>query len=175
MLLAAVPVLAAAAVGVRYHAIEPKGRPQAERVIEARVAGFVGEPNGKYWGGRAVELSRHLEAPYRHYALLTGGGLLLAFVVTKRKRRPKRNGEESTEEDGAAKCPFPGVMQEMGVSLDDSSAVFPWTAEASERLANIPEFARPMAKTGIEKFAKDRGLARVDAEVMEQARDFFGM
>ncbi len=102
MLLAAVPVLAAAAVGVRYHAIEPKGRPQAERVIEARVAGFVGEPNGKYWGGRAVELSRHLEAPYRHYALLTGGGLLLAFVVTKRKRRPKRSGEESTEEGGAA-------------------------------------------------------------------------
>ncbi len=66
-------------------------------------------------------------------------------------------------------------MQEMGVSLDGSSAAFPWTPDASERLANIPEFARPMAKTGIEKFAKDRGLAQIDVEVLEQARHFFGM
>ena len=77
--------------------------------------------------------------------------------------------------DGAAQCPFPGVMQEMGVSLDGGGAGFPWTPEATERLANIPEFARPMAKTGIEKFAKDRGLAQIDAEVLEQAKDFFGM
>lgn len=79
------------------------------------------------------------------------------------------------ESDGTAKCPFPGVMQEMGVSLDGSSAEFSWTAEALERLANIPEFARPMAKTGIEKFAKDNGLAQIDAQVLEQAKDFFGM
>ncbi len=75
--------------------------------------------------------------------------------------------------EGEAKCPFPGMMQEMGASLDGSSGSFPWTPEASERLANIPEFARPMAKTGIEKFAKDRGLAQIDAQVLEQARDFF--
>ncbi len=79
------------------------------------------------------------------------------------------------EGDGAAKCPFPGVMQEMGASPDGSSAAFPWTAEASERLANIPEFARPMAKTGIERFAKDNGLAQIDVDVLEQAKDFFGM
>ena len=35
-----------------------------------------------------------------------------------------------------------------------------WTAAAEARLANIPEFVRPMAKTGIEKFARDRGAAR---------------
>ncbi len=79
------------------------------------------------------------------------------------------------EGDGAAKCPFPGVMQEMGVSLDGSSTAFQWTPEATKRLEKIPEFARPMAKTGIEKFAKDRGLAQVDVQVLEQARDFFGM
>jgi DNA-directed RNA polymerase subunit RPC12/RpoP len=78
------------------------------------------------------------------------------------------------EGDGAAKCPFPGVMQEMGANLD-SSVAFPWTPEAIQRLANIPDFARPMAKTGIEKFAKDRGLAEIDAQVLEQAKDFFGM
>ncbi len=79
------------------------------------------------------------------------------------------------ETDGAAKCPFPSMMEEMGASLDGASAEFSWTPEAVERLANIPEFARPMAKTGIEKFAKDRGLAQVDREVLEQAKDFFGM
>ncbi len=79
------------------------------------------------------------------------------------------------ESDGAAKCPFPGMMQDMGASPEGSSATFPWTDEATERLANIPEFARPMAKTGVEKFAKDRGLAQIDAQVLEQAKDFFGM
>ena len=79
------------------------------------------------------------------------------------------------EGDGAAKCPFPGMMQEMGASLDGSGAAFPWTPEATERLSNIPEFARPMAKTGIEKFAKERGLARIDVQVLDQARNFFGM
>ena len=73
--------------------------------------------------------------------------------------------------DGAAKCPFPGVIQQ----LDAPGAAFPWTPEATERLANIPDFARPMAKTGIEKFARDRGLAQIDAQVLEQAKDFFGM
>ena len=49
------------------------------------------------------------------------------------------------------------------------------SAEASARLENIPECARPMAKTGIEKFATERGLAQIDAHVLEQAREFFGM
>ena len=75
----------------------------------------------------------------------------------------------------AAKCPFPGVMQEMGVSLDGSSAELPWTADATERLANIPEFARPMAKSGIEKFAKEHGLTQIDVEALERARESFGM
>jgi hypothetical protein len=58
---------------------------------------------------------------------------------------------------------------------EDSGAEFPWTAEAMTRLGNIPEFARPMAKVGIEKFAQDNGLAQIDAQVLEQAKDFFGM
>ena len=79
------------------------------------------------------------------------------------------------EGDGTAKCPFPGVMEAMGTSLDAESPAFAWTPEATDRLANIPEFARPMAKTGIEKFAMDRGLAEIDAHVLEQAKEFFGM
>ena len=43
------------------------------------------------------------------------------------------------------------------------------------RLANIPEFVRPMAKTGIEKFARERGVLEVDEKILDAARDFFGM
>ncbi len=79
----------------------------------------------------------------------------------------------------ASKCPFTSVVRDMGVPLfpenGDSSAGVPWTAEAASRLENIPEFARPMAKTGIEKFARDRGLAQIDEGILEQAREFFGM
>ena len=83
-------------------------------------------------------------------------------------------GEESGSE-GASKCPFTGVVQEMSAGSEDASAEFPWSLDAASRLANIPEFARPMAKSGIEKFAIERGLAQVDVKVLEEAREFFGM
>jgi hypothetical protein len=50
-----------------------------------------------------------------------------------------------------------------------------WTAAAEARLANIPEFVRPMARTGIEKFARDRGSLEVDEKILDAAKDFFGM
>jgi hypothetical protein len=50
-----------------------------------------------------------------------------------------------------------------------------WTAAAEARLANIPEFVRPMARTGIERFARERGTLEVDEQVLDAARDFFGM
>ena len=79
-------------------------------------------------------------------------------------------------EQGAAaesKCPFGSVVRDLEAPLADDEIL--WTAEATTRLDNIPAFARPMAKTGIEKYATERGLSRVDAEVLEKAREFFGM
>ena len=81
-------------------------------------------------------------------------------------------GDAPAGSGDAPQCPVPGVMRQLG---EASSAVVPWTAEASSRLENIPEFARPMAKTGIEKFALERGFAQIDAQVLDQAKDFFGM
>ena len=81
-------------------------------------------------------------------------------------------GEASGTETGS-KCPFSSVVRDAG--LADAGSQFPWTAEAASRLENIPEFARPMARTGIEKFAKARGRAEVDAQVLEQAKDFLQM
>ena len=50
-----------------------------------------------------------------------------------------------------------------------------WTDTASARLEVIPSFVRPMARTGIERFARERGYATIDERVLEEARAFFGM
>jgi hypothetical protein len=62
-----------------------------------------------------------------------------------------------------------------GQVADGEPASVRWTAAAEARLANIPEFVRPMARTGIEKFARDRGALEVDENILDAARDFFGM
>ncbi|MBI2215049.1 MAG: PCP reductase family protein [Acidobacteria bacterium] len=82
-------------------------------------------------------------------------------------------GGESAEGVGESKCPFAGVVQ--GLTEEQGVANIEWTTEASTRLDKVPEFARPMAKVGIERYAKERGFTRVDAQVLDQAKEFFGM
>ena len=75
------------------------------------------------------------------------------------------------------KCPFGAMIPSADVveaSAADTGAVR-WTAAAEARLANIPEFVRPMAKTGIEKFARERGSLEVNEQILDAAREFFGM
>jgi len=75
--------------------------------------------------------------------------------------------------DGAteSKCPFTGMLAEMETTEDDIR----WTAGAQDRMSSVPEFVRPMAKTGIEKYAKDQGYAEIDERVLDEARSHFGM
>ncbi len=84
--------------------------------------------------------------------------------------------DAATESSG--KCPFPGMIPSSeGTSEHRAGEPIPvrWTAAAEARLLNIPEFVRPMAKTGIEKFARDRGALEVDEKILDAAKDFFGM
>ena len=76
---------------------------------------------------------------------------------------------------GASKCPFSDVVRSLGIGEEQVSEGLPWTGEATTRLQNMPDFARPMAKAGIEKFARDRGHSQVDGEILNAAREFFGM
>jgi Proto-chlorophyllide reductase 57 kD subunit len=50
-----------------------------------------------------------------------------------------------------------------------------WTAAAEARLEKVPAFVRPMARTGIERFARENGYLEVDEKILEAAREFFGM
>lgn len=69
-------------------------------------------------------------------------------------------------------CPFPGMVAAAGAEADGG---IPWTPKASERLSGIPAFVRSMAKTGIERFAEERGYSEVDERVLDEAREHFGM
>lgn len=82
----------------------------------------------------------------------------------------------------SARCPFAAMMPAMEGALEGAGHVqagepipVRWTAGAEARLANIPAFVRPMARTGIERFARERGSLEVDEKILDAARDFFGM
>jgi proto-chlorophyllide reductase subunit len=83
-------------------------------------------------------------------------------------------------ETSTSGCPFSGMMATPEVSDANSARAgqpghVRWTAAAEARLANIPAFVRPMARTGIEQFARERGAFEVDEQILDAARDFFGM
>lgn len=77
-----------------------------------------------------------------------------------------------TSEGG--KCPFTSVISEAyEEESEPETDGFKWTQEALDRLERIPAFVRPMAKMGIESFAKENGHTEITAEVMDQARGNF--
>ena len=77
--------------------------------------------------------------------------------------------------DGGPKCPFAGMVPSMDTPEQASDSTVRWTVAAEARLANIPEFVRPMARTGIEKVARERGAQEVDEAILDAAREYFGM
>jgi hypothetical protein len=94
---------------------------------------------------------------------------------------PDTGGGASTGATGAAeptKCPFTAMIPTTeGAQPGQADEPIPvrWTSGAEARLANIPAFVRPMARTGIERFARERGALEVDEQILDAARDFFGM
>ena len=89
-------------------------------------------------------------------------------------------GERPAEASAKAGCPFAEMIPADGTrdarSLQpDAPDPIRWTSGAEARLANIPAFVRPMARTGIEKFARENGASEIDEKILDAAREFFGM
>ena len=61
--------------------------------------------------------------------------------------------------------------------MDDSKNYSPegmtWSREAEQRLENIPDFIRPMARKEVERLAKERGLSTITAQVMDETKEKF--
>jgi hypothetical protein len=89
-----------------------------------------------------------------------------------------RIGAEVEPGTSESRCPF-SAMIPAAEGAQPAQAAEPiavrWTAAAEARLAKVPEFVRPMARTGIERFARERGALEVDEDVLDAAREFFGM
>jgi hypothetical protein len=73
------------------------------------------------------------------------------------------------------KCPFSGMVAQAETDASTAADEVRWTAEAAARMQAIPEFVRPMAKTGIEKFAKEGGHEEITLAVLDEAKSRFGM
>ena len=86
-----------------------------------------------------------------------------------------RIGPAEVSAEAGGKCPFSAMIPGAEAGRRGEPTPVRWTAAAEARLANIPEFVRPMARTGIEKFAQEKGAAEVDDKILDEARDFFGM
>jgi hypothetical protein len=81
---------------------------------------------------------------------------------------------KSSVESYARKSGFTTVtLQVMDDSKNASTEGIRWTPEAQQRLDNIPDFIRPMARREIERLVKERGGAEITAEVMEEAKEKF--
>ena len=89
-----------------------------------------------------------------------------------------RVGPENSSQTSSASggCPFPAMIPAIDEARrGQADEPVRWTAAAEARLANIPEFVRPMARTGIERFAREKGVLEIDEKILDAARDFFGM
>jgi hypothetical protein len=93
-------------------------------------------------------------------------------------------GPDGEARQAASRCPFTGVVQEIQAEghsptpqpADPTDAEgLSWTTVALERLENIPDFVRPMAKMGVEQYARSQGRTLVDEKILDEARQRFGM
>jgi hypothetical protein len=84
-------------------------------------------------------------------------------------------GQAEASGEAGGRCPFSGMIPGAEQPRAAEPSPIRWTAAAEARLEKIPEFIRPMARTGIERFAREKGTLEIDEKILDAARDFFGM
>jgi len=67
------------------------------------------------------------------------------------------------------RCPFSAVANRAA-----EAASLTWDPAAEQRLERVPDFIRPMARQGIERFAAERGYTRITEEVIDEVRGTLG-
>jgi hypothetical protein len=88
---------------------------------------------------------------------------------------PPADSAAGSDPDGEGSgCPFSGMVNEMAAAEPGSDGLT-WTVAAEKRLQNIPSFVRTMARKGIDKYAREKGLTQVDDTLLDEAKEFFGM
>jgi hypothetical protein len=91
---------------------------------------------------------------------LTRGTLKESVAV-----QPQPAEAAKTESGG---CPFSSMLAGMGSG--EAQKPLSWTSEALDRMEKIPDFIRPMVKSGVEAYARNRGFQVVTPAVIEESK-----
>lgn len=106
------------------------------------------------------------------------------FDVPKETQVPGSKSKDSELEtpasglktqDSGPGCPFSQMVSDAFMNTISPNREVIWTEAAEKRLERIPGFIRPMARKGIEMYAKERGYKEITEGVMDEARGKFGM
>ena len=100
----------------------------------------------------------------------------MGFVRAMLRPRPEGGLEGAgdaapgAEADPAPRCPFSAMA-----NLAAERPPLTWDPAAERRLERVPDFIRPMARQGIERFAAERGYLRITEDVMDEVRGELGL
>ncbi len=87
-------------------------------------------------------------------------------------------GQEQGADVDMSKCPFSQALAaETGAEHEarmEEQAII-WTASAEARLHRIPAIIRPMARKGIEEFARSQGVQTITPALLDEAREKMDM
>ena len=97
-------------------------------------------------------------------------GFVRSTLASMREEVPSAGGPTAAESG----CPFTSIANAAFERQTPAHGAI-WTEEAAQRLNNIPSFVRSWAQKGIEKYAQEKGYQKITAEVMDEARERFGI
>lgn len=77
----------------------------------------------------------------------------------------------SASASGEGGCPFSSVLSSM---QSGAGVKVKWSEEALERMERIPDFVRPMVKSGVEIYAAKKGYQVITPAVVEESKSMMG-
>jgi hypothetical protein len=107
--------------------------------------------------------------------------MLRASLGRSAETPPTPAPQAAAERGEGPKCPFADVVasaynDEQTGANQPPSGVIRWAPEAEQRIAQrIPSFIQPIARMGIEKFARERGYGEITPQVLDEAKSIFFM
>jgi len=105
--------------------------------------------------------------------------MMRSSLSQRREDMPQPVQMSGTGAEEAPKCPFADVVAQafnetQAVAEPVAEAGPVWTVEAEKRVSErIPSFVLPMARMGIEKYARERGYREITPEILDEAKDVF--
>ena len=110
-----------------------------------------------------------------------GAGQMAAYLNEKiQGGQPAAPGAPSAKagEGSEGGCPFSAMVAQMGLGTSGTTSStgtadggLSWTADARERLEQLPSFVQPMVRSSVETYAKKQGLTSVTLQVMDDSKN----